>query len=59
MESGEYSLIEIYKWFILKEKAIYMELNKLKSSEKILMGLCWCPEKLRIQLESKLDEIRN
>lgn len=59
MEGGSYSLLEIYKWFILKEKAIYIELNKLKYSEKILMGLLWCPTKFRHDLETKLDDIRN
>jgi hypothetical protein len=32
MRGGEFSLIEIYKWFILKEKSIHIELNKLKDS---------------------------
>jgi hypothetical protein len=51
MQGGDYSLISIYKWFILKEKSIFIELNKLKISEKILMGLFWCPSKLKLQLE--------
>lgn len=59
MSGGDYSLLEIYKWFILKEKSIYIELNKLKFSEKILMGLLWCPTKYRQDLEEKLDDIRN
>jgi hypothetical protein len=56
--NGEYSLIQIYKWFILKEKSIYIELNKLKDSEKILMGLFWCPAKLKDTLDSKIHQIR-
>lgn len=47
MQGAEYSLLEIYKCFILKEKSLYIELNKLKFSEKILMGLLWCPTKFR------------
>lgn len=52
-------MIEIYKWFILKEKSIYIELNKLKDSEKILLGLFWCPTKLKNHLEEKLYDIRS
>lgn len=59
MEGVEYSLLEIYRCFILKEKSIYVELNKLKFSEKILMGLIWCPTKFRDELDRKLDDIRN
>jgi hypothetical protein len=59
MSGGEYSLIEIYKWFILKEKSIYIELNKLKDSEKILMGLFWCPTKMKTKLEERLYDIRS
>lgn len=55
MNGGEFSLIQIYKWFILKEKSIYIELNKLKDTEKILMGLFWCPEILKNDLEDKLN----
>lgn len=58
MNNGVYSLISIYKWFILKEKSISIELNKLKNSEKILMGLFWCPSKLKTTLEDQLDDIR-
>lgn len=59
MSGGVYSLIQIYKWFILKEKSIHIELNKLKDSEKILMGLFWCPSKLKTKLEERLDDIRS
>ena len=62
------------KWFIIKERLICSELNKLKdgalrsehdhqdshqqSSEKILTGLFWCPVKYRELLLSKIAEIR-
>jgi len=32
MSGSEFSLIEIYKWFILMEKSIHIELNKLKDN---------------------------
>ena len=52
------SLIKVYKWFILKEKSIYVELNKLKDSEKILIGLFWCPERLKEEFERNLNYLR-
>lgn len=52
------SLIEIFKWFVIKEKSIYSELNKLKVSDKILMGLFWCPTKYRQELDEKVFKIR-
>jgi hypothetical protein len=34
------------KWYIIKEKVICQELNKLKDGgDKILSGLFWCPSK--------------
>lgn len=54
----DYSLIQLFKWIVVKEKSIYVELNKLKFSEKILMGLFWCPTKYRYQLEEKIYQIR-
>ena len=56
--NSDLSLIKVYKWFILKEKSIYAELNKLKDSEKILIGLFWCPERLKEEFERNLNDIR-
>lgn len=58
MSGGEFSLIEIYKWFILMEKSIHTELNKLKDNQNLLMGLFWCPTKMKPALEEKLNAIR-
>lgn len=55
---SNYSLIELFKWFVVKEKSIYVELNKLKYSDKILMGLVWCPTKYRGQMEDRIYKIR-
>lgn len=48
------------KWFVIKEKMICAELNKLEDGgEKILTGLFWCPRKYRDLLEQKVAEIRS
>ena len=59
MERSEYSLLKVFKWFILKEKSIYQEMNKLKNEEKILRGFFWCPAKLKPILEERLDDIKS
>jgi hypothetical protein len=56
---NKYSEIQIMKWFIIKERIICQELNKLQDGgEKILTGLFWCPTKYRQILDQKIDEIR-
>jgi len=37
-------LIEIYKLFLQKEKALYLSLNKLKKEDKLCLGFCWIPK---------------
>ena len=59
MDESPYSQMQIFKWFILKEKLIYQEMNKLRNEEKILRGYFWCPRKMRGLLEEKLDEMRS
>jgi hypothetical protein len=59
MGDSEYSLIQIFKWFVIKEKSIYSEMNKLKNEEKILRGCFWLPKKMMGGLEEKLDEMRS
>lgn len=55
---SHYSTIQIYKWFILKEKAIYSTLNMLKNGEKILIGMFWCPTKLMPKMNEMMSAIR-
>ena len=55
---NDYSLLQIFNWFLLKEMSIYTELNKLQDSNNILVGLFWCPQNLRAQLNDKVLEIK-
>ena len=59
MSDSDYSLLQVYKWFVVKEKAIYTQLNMLKQGEKLLIGLFWCPAKMKQQLDMQLNKIRN
>ena len=58
IEDSDVSLIMLYKWFILKEQAIYSTLNHMQYSDKLLVGQMWCPTKMKPHLDSKLEEIR-
>ena len=37
------SLLEVYRIFLQKEKALYTTLNKFKIEEKLYLGFCWIP----------------
>jgi hypothetical protein len=58
LDESEFSLIMVYKWFILKELAIYNALNCMKFDQKLLIGLMWCPLKFRPILDQRIMDIR-
>jgi V-type H+-transporting ATPase subunit a len=37
------SILEVYRTFLQKEKALYSNLNKFKQEEKLYTGFCWIP----------------
>lgn len=45
-------MLELYKWFIIKEKNIYQKLNTMRTAQKLFIGLFWTPK-------AKIDSIRN
>ncbi len=49
----------VYKWFILKEHAIYEALNNMGEDKNLVIGLMWCPQKMKHTLDSKLNEMRS
>lgn len=50
------SKLEIYKWFVAKEKAIYYALNMLKAHHQTFIGFMWIPSEkesvVTMQLQS-------
>jgi vacuolar-type H+-ATPase subunit I/STV1 len=40
---NDISLLEVYRTFLQKEKALYSTLNKFKGEEKLFVGFCWIP----------------
>lgn len=50
------STLEVYKWFIAKEKAICNALNMLKLHKHAFFGYFWIPADKVAQLHEKLNE---
>ena len=40
---NDVSTLEIYMWFVAKEKAIYHALNMMKSRSSTYIGFMWAP----------------
>jgi hypothetical protein len=43
IEGVDISLVEFAKWLIMKERQIYLTLNKMKKGDSIFRGLFWTP----------------
>ena len=57
-EESKVSSIQIYKWFIRKEKCLYSALNKFKSGNRLLFGLFWLPNSKKDELNKKIMDIK-
>ncbi|CAD8050258.1 unnamed protein product [Paramecium primaurelia] len=51
-------LIEFYKFYLIKEKDLYKELNKLKMQGRLFLGELWVPTKDIYYLEQTLQNIK-
>ena len=58
MENMSTSVIQLYKWFVLKEKELYNNLNKLKMGDRLLIGLFWCPTSQTQQVSDEIQKIK-
>jgi len=50
------STLEVYKWFVAKEKAIYNALNMLKLHHHTFIGYMWVPADKQGIVSERLDE---
>jgi len=48
-------MTQIYKLFILKEKAILETQNKFKIGRKLFFGFCWCPDRQFSKVQKALE----
>jgi V-type H+-transporting ATPase subunit a len=58
MDNTETSVIQLYKWFVIKEKALYENLNKLKIGDRLLVGLFWCPVSQTKNISEEIQKIK-
>lgn len=58
LEDTDVSALKVYKWFIIKEKSLYVSLNKLRSGDKLLVGLFWLPNSNIKELTEKIIDIK-
>lgn len=58
LDDTEVSAIKVYQWFLVKEKSLYTSLNKLKSGDRLLVGLFWLPDSKIDELNAKIADIR-
>jgi len=54
-EDADVSVLEIYKWFVAKEKAIYYALNQLKLHRQTFIGYMWIPSDKEAVVSQKLQ----
>lgn len=50
-------MIEGYRLFVLKEKAIYHNMNKLKQQHKTLQGFFWCPLEMEEVVKNTIESL--
>jgi len=56
-QNGNCSKIEEYKLFLLKEKTIFHNLNKLKMQNMIYTGRCWIPKYQKERVYKALSDM--
>jgi vacuolar-type H+-ATPase subunit I/STV1 len=53
------SLLEVYRLFLHKEKALYSTLNKFKKEEKLYLGFCWIPKSDNQEVLHKIEALKD
>lgn len=48
--------LEVYKWFVAKEKSIYTALNMLRQGQSSYIGYFWAPVEKEASIQSKLED---
>lgn len=54
VEVESISAIEVYKWFVAKEKAIYNALNNLRQGPSAYVGYFWSPTEVENDIRAKM-----
>lgn len=57
LEDSEISKFQLYKLYLIKEKAIFETLNKMQTGHQFFIGAFWLPSEERKQLNNMLELI--
>jgi len=49
-------LLAVYKLFLLRERRIYVNLNKFKIEDGLFFGFCWIPTRQFADVEKTFSE---
>lgn len=52
---NDVSMLEIYKWAVAKEKAVYFTMNQMKGTVQTLIGYFWSPVDKEPSLREKMN----
>lgn len=55
-EQSETSTLEVYKWFVAKEKAIYSAINMMTARQSTYIGFIWAPEDQESYIKEHLKD---
>ena len=58
VENEDVSGFVVKRWFLIREKAIYNTLNKLKYGKQLTIGLYWIPASFKTLVDQCLQELR-
>ena len=48
------SALEVYKWFVAKEKNLYNQLNFMKQGQTTYIGFFWSPDEEEVKIKEVL-----
>lgn len=57
LEASQISRIQLYKWYMMKEKSLYENLNRMKSDKKFFIGLFWAPSAHLPMIQKSIENL--
>ena len=58
LDNTDISSLIVSKWFAIKEKALYLSLNKLKFGDMLLVGLFWTPNSQILRINERVQYMK-
>jgi hypothetical protein len=58
IEQSKVSKIQLYKWYMIKERALYENLNKMMLGKQFFVGLFWMPLSQLERMNQALEDLK-